>query len=486
VLCCGYGCAGPCCVRSGVGSARDQGWRACPCRPLPPGMAEDIPVVDLSLPLEDVASKLSEALESVGFAYVSSHGVPEAILAEAFAVSRDFFAQPVAAKTRAASTNRALRGYSSVSSENFASLAGQVGPNDLVEKLRFGPPPPPLPLPVPASPPMAASVADGSAAPSTRRRSTYFPNTWPEQPERSRPVLEALYAHMTCLTERLCRVFALVLGLRENFFVDRMGMPTSILSCNHYPPVTHAAGSAWSRERIAAHTDVSLFTVVAQSMGDGREAFLGGGLEVRAKGRWVPVPPRLGTLVLNVGDCLSDWTRGRWKSTIHRVSLPKQSSLPSPPAAVVAGEGTNGVKRLVGVHSQRCENELGLAIDCFQNHLATVGLLDDRQQAGKQFMCGSRYSFVFFVTPDADCDVVTLPAGGHETLARVSSTHGGQTDPPPGAQKHRAQVHAPVTFAEWRRARVRRAMRCLKQATNNAAAAAASGKQQQGVVEPGG
>ena len=45
-----------------------------------------------------------------------------------------------------------------------------------------------------------------------------------------------------------------------------------------------------------------------------------GGLQVQnLEGEWVHAPPIEGTLLVNVGDLLSRWTDGAYKSTPHRV-----------------------------------------------------------------------------------------------------------------------------------------------------------------------
>ncbi|MEN9221303.1 MAG: 2OG-Fe(II) oxygenase family protein [Thermostichus sp. BF3_bins_97] len=49
-----------------------------------------------------------------------------------------------------------------------------------------------------------------------------------------------------------------------------------------------------------------------------------GGLEVRnAAGEWVPAPYIPETVLVNTGDMIERWTNHRFRSTLHRVALPK-------------------------------------------------------------------------------------------------------------------------------------------------------------------
>merc|ERR1712014_359093 len=44
-----------------------------------------------------------------------------------------------------------------------------------------------------------------------------------------------------------------------------------------------------------------------------------GGLQVQIGADWVDVPFAQDSFVLNVGACLSRWTNGFWKASVHRV-----------------------------------------------------------------------------------------------------------------------------------------------------------------------
>ena len=63
-----------------------------------------------------------------------------------------------------------------------------------------------------------------------------------------------------------------------------------------------------------AHTDFGAITLLLQHPGQE-------GLEVLhpALDSWIPVPTAENTYVVNIGDVLSAWTNGQYRSALHRV-----------------------------------------------------------------------------------------------------------------------------------------------------------------------
>merc|ERR1711933_534780 len=76
--------------------------------------------------------------------------------------------------------------------------------------------------------------------------------------------------------------------------------------------------------RYRAHRDYSGFTILLQDEEDNRNGR--GGLEIDIEGVWVPIMPKPGCFVINIGDLFETWTNNRWRSTPHRVSSPALSS----------------------------------------------------------------------------------------------------------------------------------------------------------------
>ena len=110
--------------------------------------------------------------------------------------------------------------------------------------------------------------------------------------------------------------------------------------------------------RYGAHTDYQGFTVLLQD--DRDEGKLdSGGLEVWIGDAWVPVTPRQGCFVVNVGDLYSLWTNGRWKSTIHRVTNPQRGSIAAQRSRFSAPffSGPRGASVITALPTRKCVDD---------------------------------------------------------------------------------------------------------------------------------
>merc|ERR1712187_766326 len=76
--------------------------------------------------------------------------------------------------------------------------------------------------------------------------------------------------------------------------------------------------------RYRPHSDYSGFTILLQDEDDNQNGR--GGLEIDIDGVWVPIMPKKGCFVVNIGDLFETWTNNRWRSTPHRVTSPALSS----------------------------------------------------------------------------------------------------------------------------------------------------------------
>lgn len=151
----------------------------------------------------------------------------------------------------------------------------------------------------------------------------------PLPPERELPgwreALAGYYVAMEQVAQTLMRSLARGLGLRQDYFDDAFRRGLSTLRLIRYPPrdavelATVQDPALWvdfegTRRYLvgAPHTDSGFATLLAQ---DGVP-----GLQARSRsGEWIDVPPLEGTLAVNFGQVLEQWSAGRIRATEHRV-----------------------------------------------------------------------------------------------------------------------------------------------------------------------
>lgn len=247
---------------------------------------------------------------------------------------RTFFLQSLDQKVQTCSKDRARRGYSPLGSENFGSLItnGSPAPNDRVEKFRVGPP--------------SRKVEEiGMDINNKEIRIHFFPNDWSRLSGTFRAAIELHYEKMREIAIRLLRIIAFCFGLPPHTFVSHVNNHTSILSMNHYPPPSRESQAV----QMAEHTDVSMISIICENTRELRGSLSGLQVKVPAEGdecpaldRWERVPRREEaedgdmSLVVLIGDCLSDWTNGLLPAARHRVVM-HAPSLPS--SSECAAEG---------------------------------------------------------------------------------------------------------------------------------------------------
>ena len=257
------------------------------------------PIVDVSGLMSDdtaaqmrVAREMRLVCEDLGFLYISGHGVPDALIAAAFAASREFHALPLEAKMKL-KMNTAHRGYMPLATSTIvtSSVAVVRKPN-LSESLMV----------MHELPPDDPGVLAGDPLQGL--------NQWPAELPSFRERVLAYNHAVETLAKRLTRGVALAFDLPADCFEPHFRRPTTWLRLLHYPP--QPPESPDDEFGSAPHTDYGFLTILAQDDN--------GGLEVRARdGGWIPAPPTPGTFVVNVADILMRWTNGILASTPHRV-----------------------------------------------------------------------------------------------------------------------------------------------------------------------
>jgi isopenicillin N synthase-like dioxygenase len=235
---------------------------------------------------EGFAAEIGESFERFGFAIVADHGIPADLIARAEDMARAFFALPEEAKrSYRVEGGGGARGYTPFGIET----AKGATEHDLKEFWHVG-----------------RELPPGHAF--TRSMAT---NIWPGEIAGFRETFLSLFAAFDSAGLGILKAIARHLGLRPDWFEDTVADGNSVLRLLHYPPVSPKAPGV----RAGAHEDINTITLLLGA----EEA----GLQLLDRdGHWLPVAPREGELVVNIGDMLQRLTNNVLRSTTHRVVNP--------------------------------------------------------------------------------------------------------------------------------------------------------------------
>ena len=236
-----------------------------------------------------VARVFGQAFETTGFATLVGHGVDETLAGGVYDAVTEFFALPMAAKGAFAAPEKTKgRGYLPIGVESVAATLSGETPPDLCEALVF------------------KSLK--------RERAGKAENIWPDRPARLSPLVNQWYDSLFELTQTLMRMSALALDLPEDYFASTYEDPSMVLRFVSYPD--QETPPRPGQLRYGAHHDYGGLTILRQDNAPG-------GLQIADRdGTWRDATPVPGSFVINVGDLMSRWTNGRWRSTLHRVINP--------------------------------------------------------------------------------------------------------------------------------------------------------------------
>ena len=242
---------------------------------------------DADLYPDSFAQALGHSFEEYGFAIVRDHGIPQGLIERAEAKAKALFALPDAAKRAyGAAGSGGARGYTPFGVETAKGASA----HDLKEFWHVG-----------------RELSAGH-----RYRDVMPDNLWPTEVAEFRATMLALFDVFDAAGAKVLAAVARYLGVDEQYFADTIRDGNSVLRLLHYPPVEENGGASI---RAGAHEDINTITLLLGA----EEA----GLELKTRdGRWIPVSPRPGELVINIGDMLQRLTNGRLRSTSHRVVNP--------------------------------------------------------------------------------------------------------------------------------------------------------------------
>ncbi|HKA41647.1 MAG TPA: 2-oxoglutarate and iron-dependent oxygenase domain-containing protein [Burkholderiales bacterium] len=242
--------------------------------------------------LEAAAAKVRHACEQVGFFYMAGHGVPQAVIDDAFGASREFHAMPLEDKMRL-KLNENNIGYLPVNqSMQRASTVHKATRPNYNESFFI-------------SHDRSADHPDIVAVSPLRGR-----NQWPEGHERMRAAMLRYFKTLESVGERMLPVLARSLNMPAGYFARSFENEAHInLRFLHYPPQDTEDDEQFGQ---GPHTDNSFITMLA------REDVPG--LAVRLpSGEWLAPPVISGTLLVNLGNIMKRWSNDRFLSTPHGV-----------------------------------------------------------------------------------------------------------------------------------------------------------------------
>ena len=266
-------------------------------------MSARIPTLDItrftapasSADREAFIAELGAAYREWGFAGIRNHGIPQALIDDAYAAFKKFFALPEEVKKKYhVPGGGGARGYTPFGVET----AKGARHFDLKEFWHIG-----------------REIPDDS-----KYRAVMPPNLWPEEVEGFREHGYGLYRALDQLGSRVLSALALHIGLPEAWFADKTDSGNSILRPIHYPPIT---AEDIPNVRAGAHEDINLITLLVGASASGLEV-------LSRKGEWVPFTADADTIVVNIGDMLQRLTNHVYPSTTHRVVNPpaEQARMP--------------------------------------------------------------------------------------------------------------------------------------------------------------
>jgi isopenicillin N synthase-like dioxygenase len=308
-------------------------------------LSNRMPVVDLRDDEASIVAKMKSAARDLGFFQVINHNIKSA--PSALEAAKEFYSFPTAKKNEhklVYAAGEMLRGYASLGAEAAdvanLSLTGQEAIPDLMESFQLADP-------------------------------SYVDDQYPT--EKMREHMIPLYNEMALEGKKLLNYLAQALPSREEenqlsnnsrksgrekkkefddeeesdvdlFSKRHGGMSRTVLRVTRYPALNECGIAAVDDDddddnsknkattsktggddnnkvsRISPHRDLGTLTLLMQDSQ--------GGLEVQDPDteEWVPVPPVEGAMVVNIGNLMTRWTAGYFRSSIHRVMATKGTS----------------------------------------------------------------------------------------------------------------------------------------------------------------
>jgi len=243
------------------------------------------------------ATQLGEALEGIGFAVLTGHGVATSLYDQAEKLVTEIFEEvprEERMKFRAARFGSVNQGYFPVKETTI------IHP-DLVEGWVF--------------------CRRAFDMPGNRNSNFDVNDFWPK-PEYEAFFREIVQSHEKLILPLMQSILS-YLGCDTHAYDNKFNETNFGFRLNYYPPVS-AEDNASGAGRMLGHEDVDFFTILPSSAVEGLQVLN------RKNMKWIRLNPPKGSIILNTGDYMQRITNNRLPSTTHRVSKPVTTSYSKP------------------------------------------------------------------------------------------------------------------------------------------------------------
>lgn len=246
------------------------------------------------------AEKLGKALEEIGFAVLSGHGVDTNLYSEAEKKVAEIFEQTTLEERMVFEAKR----QGSVNQGYFPMKQTTIIHPDLVEGWVFCR----RAFDLPEN--KKYNVSDFWPKPEYE---SFFRQIIQSHEKLILPVMQSILSYLKC---------------DPHLYDEKLTATNFGFRLNYYPPITRE-DDASGAGRMLGHEDVDLFTLLPAQSVDGLQVYN------RANGKWIRLNPDPGTIILNTGDYMQRITNDRLPSTTHRVSKPKEKRLSGNPRITI-------------------------------------------------------------------------------------------------------------------------------------------------------
>ncbi len=261
----------------------------------------EVPRIDLSnfeARKSEIADALWKASTEIGFFQLVNHGIPQAMVDEAFDMTARFFDLSNDTKALYPLGKGTNAGW-----EYKSQVRPSTGTADNKESYQI------------TVPRMARLWPNGEELPGFKAAMLTFERmNW-------------------AVGMKVLSCFAMKLGFAPDFFTDCHDPNSpeyqSTLRLLHYMPMQNAKPDDFTGWRAGAHTDFDCLTLLHQRTGQGGLQ-LCPGKESDGELLWTDVEPLPGVITCNIGDMLMRWSDDKLLSTLHRVRMPRQDEYLGP------------------------------------------------------------------------------------------------------------------------------------------------------------